>query len=41
MKFAKILFTVVFSLFIALGLIPDALSQDVKPGSTVILYGNR
>ena len=39
MKFTKGLFTVVFSMFILLGLIPDAMSQDVVPGATTILYG--
>ena len=41
MKFAKVLFTVYFSIFLLLGMMPSALSQDVAPGPTVIVYGTK
>ena len=39
MKVTKVLFAVFFSIFILLGLIPDAMSQDAAPGPTTLLYG--
>ena len=39
MKFAKILFTFSFSIFLLLGLLPRALSQKTAPGLTTITYG--
>ena len=39
MKFTKGLFTAFFSIFILLGLIPDAMSQGAAPGPTTLLYG--
>ena len=39
MKNARISFTVFFLMFILLSLMPDAMSQKVAPGSSIILYG--
>ena len=39
MKFAKVVFTVSFSIFLLLGLLPRAMSQKKAPGTTVITYG--
>ena len=39
MKFAIIFFSALFFMFIMLGLIPDVVSQDAAPGSSVVLYG--
>ena len=39
MKFAKIVFTVSFSIFLLLGPLSRAMSQNKVPGQTTILYG--
>ena len=39
MKFAKVVFTVSFSIFLLLGLLSRAMSQKKAPGTTVITYG--